>query len=199
MQVGYYVWKPYVILKTLLDQSLPYNDTVVVWSDVQFSNISIFGVKCFDIKFVFRFFCKTISNKLNHDSIIPFVKPNRRVCSRKLRYPTFSTSTFSTPTSLPGRHRCSKEVLRNVTHSSYSTAITRTELLFLRRFKFCFCHDTFRLFTCLYPTSYNFQTKQINYDGQSSCHRFHCSQKNAPHNSFFPRLASSMRRATRDD
>eukprot|EP00439_Symbiodinium_sp_Y106_P066351 s1418_g10.t2 len=32
-KVGYYVWKPYVVLRTLLDPSLPWETTVVVWTD----------------------------------------------------------------------------------------------------------------------------------------------------------------------
>lgn len=31
--LGYYVWKPYVILKTMLDPKLPWNTTVVVYTD----------------------------------------------------------------------------------------------------------------------------------------------------------------------
>ncbi|CAE7428346.1 unnamed protein product, partial [Symbiodinium necroappetens] len=32
-KVGYYVWKPYVVLRTVLDPSLPWETTVVVWTD----------------------------------------------------------------------------------------------------------------------------------------------------------------------
>lgn len=32
-KIGYYVWKPYVILRTLLDPRLPWHSSVVAWTD----------------------------------------------------------------------------------------------------------------------------------------------------------------------
>lgn len=32
-KVGYYVWKPYVVLNTVLDPSLPWDSTVIAWTD----------------------------------------------------------------------------------------------------------------------------------------------------------------------
>eukprot|EP00397_Hematodinium_sp_SG-2012_P005287 GEMP01005305.1.p1 GENE.GEMP01005305.1~~GEMP01005305.1.p1 ORF type:complete len:783 (+),score=157.51 GEMP01005305.1:529-2877(+) len=37
---GYYVWKPYILLKTLQDPMLPWNDTVIVYTDAGFAFIN---------------------------------------------------------------------------------------------------------------------------------------------------------------
>ena len=42
-KIGYYVWKPYVVLQTVLDPSLPYDTTVIAWTDAGIHFVSDLG------------------------------------------------------------------------------------------------------------------------------------------------------------
>eukprot|EP00435_Cladocopium_sp_Y103_P027731 s4283_g6.t2 len=43
-KIGYYVWKPYVILKTLLDPRLPWHTSVVAWTDAGIHFVGTLGI-----------------------------------------------------------------------------------------------------------------------------------------------------------